>query len=46
MNQRLYGLIEGVRISRVGKGYWLKAKGLRCFMSLGRDSRGLRYRTM
>lgn len=31
-----------MRTSRVGKGQWMKAEGLRCLTSMGRPSRNLR----
>lgn len=37
VNQELYNL--GVRIARVEKGHWLKAKVLRCLISKDRCSR-------
>ena len=33
---------EGVRISRVGRGHWLKTKVLRCLINMGRCPRNLR----
>ena len=37
---------KGVRISRVGKGHWLRAKALICLISIGRHPRNLRWGAM
>lgn len=44
VNQKLYSLRKKMRISMVSKGHW-KAKAPRCFISMGKHFRDLRYKT-